>query len=248
MKKTTTIKLLLTSTLSRKLVLLIGSVFFCLHSYAQEESRGEIPSFKMTGDVALLSNYVEHGLTQTNKDPSLQAAFGFNFGPQFKMGLWGSNVNYASSEHFLLKLNAELKVQLTTNTDFKLGYFNNRFFKSDLRNGSTAYLVVTSFGYRIRFESQSNWEGTSSGATYYSFGKTFDINTNWKWDNEVGYTMISDVPSMSNYFDLKTSALYRSSPSSSVVYNITATATSAPSQFANGQGDIFILAGASTSF
>lgn len=242
MKKTTASKFPL------KIALLIGSVCFCFQALAQQEDRGEIPSFKMNGEVALLTNYVEHGLTQTNKDPSLQGAFGFNFGPQFKMGLWGSNVNYASSEHFLLKLNAELKVQLSLNTDFKLGYFNNRFFKSDLRNGSTTYLQVTTYGYRVRFESQSNWEGSSSSATYYSFGKIFDINASWKWDNEVGYTMINDVPSMSNYFDVKTSFLYRNTPTSVLVYHITGTATSAPSQFTNGQGDFFILAGASTSF
>lgn len=228
-----------------KFSLLFSSVFFCLSSSAQEAAKAEIPSFKMNGDVALLTNFVEHGLTQTNKDPSLQAAFGFNFGPQFKLGLWGSNVNYQSIEHFLLKINAELKIQFTATTDFKLGLFDNHYFKTNTRNGTTTYLLLTSYGYRIRYESESNWQGTQTLSTYFSFGKTSEINSNWKWDNEIGYTMIND-PTLKNYFDLRTSFIYKGG--NNILYQITGTTTSAASQFSNGQGDIAILLGASTSF
>lgn len=235
----------LTDHLIIKLALLFSSTFFCLSSFAQEESKGEVPNFKMNGEVSLLTNYVDHGLTQTNKDPSLQAAFGFNFGPQFKMGVWGSNVNFDSTEHFLLKINAELKVLISTKTDFKLGYYNNQYFKTDTRNGNTTYLVITSHGYRIRYETNSNWEGSDERSTYYSFGKIFDLSQDWKWDNEVGYTMIEDIPSMENYFDLRTSFQYKGG--NNIIYQITATGTSKAAQF-NGQGDIFVLLGASTSF
>lgn len=228
-----------------KSALLFSSTFFCLNSFAQEDSKSDIPTFKMTGDVSLLTNFVEHGLTQTDKDPSLQGAFSFNFGPQFKLGVWGSNVNYNSTEHFLLKVNAELKVVVSNTTDFKIGYFNNQYFKTDVRNGTTTYLVITSHGYRIRYEQNSNWEGHDESSTYYSFGKMYDLSQSWKWDNEVGYTMISDVPSIENFFDLRTAFLYKGG--SNITYQITATATSAPSQF-NGQGDVFLLLGASTSF
>lgn len=230
-----------------KFAVLIGIALLCTQSLAQEDSRSDIPTFKMTGDVAMLTNYVEHGLTQSNKDPSLQAGFGFNFGPQFKLGLWGSNVNYESSEHFLLKLNAELKVLVSSKTDFKVGYHNNRYFKSDIRNGNTTYLVITSHGYRVRYESNTNWNGTDSSSTYYSFGKSFDLTQSWKWDNEVGYTMIKDVEDMDNFFDVRTSFLYKADYNN-IVYQITATATSDPGQFSNGQGDFFFILGASTSF
>ncbi len=228
-----------------KSALLFSSVFFCLNSFAQEDSKSDMPTFKMSGDVSLLTNYVEHGLTQTDKDPSLQGAFSFNFGPQFKLGVWGSNVNFDSTEHFLLKINAELRIQISSKTDFKVGYLKNQYFKTDSRDGSTTYLVVTSHGYRVRYEQTSNWEGSDESATYYSFGKMFDLDQNWKWDNEVGYTMISDVPNIENYFDVRTAFLYKGG--SNITYQIAATTTSATSQF-NGQGDFFVLLGASTSF
>ncbi len=198
----------------------------------------------MSGDVALLSNYIDHGLTQTNKDPSLQAGFSFNFGPQFRMGLWGSNVNFQSTEHFLLKLNAELKIQISPTTDFKLAYNDNRYFKTDTRNGNTAQALITSHGYRIQYEGISNWEGTDTSATNYSFSKAFDVNGNWKWDNQVGYTMLSS-DTYSNYFDIRTSFLYKGS--SNIIYQISLSGTSSPSQF-GGRGDVFPYVGASTSF
>jgi len=238
MKQSRFSKLILTLTL------LFSSALLCSFANAQEESKSEAPSFKMTGDVVLLSNFVEHGLTQTNKDPSLQGAFSFNFGPQFRMGLWGSNVNYQSSEHFLLKLNAELKIVFSPTTDAKLGYYDNRFFKTDTRDGNTMYLTVNAYGYRVRFESISNWEGTGNAATHYAVGKAFDLNPNWKWDNEVGYSILGS-DTYSNYFDLRTSAIYKGG--SNILYQISLTGTSSPSQF-GGRGDFFPYVGASTSF
>jgi len=227
-----------------KFNLLFGSLFFCLNSYAQEDTKSDIPNLKMNGDVALLSNYVEHGLTQTNKDPSLQGAFFFNFGPQFKMGLWASNVDFQSTEHFLMKFNAELKIQISTSSDFKLGYDNNYYFRTADRNGNKLYLVVTSHDYRIRFENNSDWEGTQTRSNYYSFGKIFDLNNYWKWDNEVGYTMVR-ATGFSDYFDLRSEFIYKGG--SNIFYHAAVTATSTPSQF-NGQGDVFFYLGASTSF
>lgn len=229
-----------------KFALFFSGVLISLSASAQKETRGEVPSFKMNGTVALLSNFVEHGLTQTNKDPTLQGAFGFNFGPQFRMGVWGSNVNYESTEHFLLKINAELKVQLSSESDFKLGYNSNRYFKSDLRNGSTTYLQLSVHGFRIRHETTGNWEGTDQKAKYYSFGKAFELSQSWIWDNEVGYTMVTDVIDIVNFFDARTSFQYTSSMNN-ITYQLTATGTSEARQF-YGRGDVFVLAGASTTF
>ena len=224
--------------------LLVGSTWLCASAFAQEEIKGEVPTFKMTGDIALLSNYIDHGLTQTNKDPSLQGAFSFNFGPQFKLGVWGSNINYQGPEHFLLKLNAELKIVFTSTSDAKLGYYDNRFFKTATRDGNTVYLTINTLGYKIKFESNSNWEGTGLSTTYFALGKVFEINANWKWDNEIGYSMLGSKV-YGDYFDVRTAAIYKGG--SNVFYHIALTATSSPGQF-NGAGDIMPYVGAMVSF
>lgn len=232
------------SKLILQLSLLFGSTLLCAQSFAQEDTKNDTPTFRMTGDIALLSNYIDHGLTQTNKDPSLQGAFSFNFGPQFKLGVWGSNVNYQGPEHFLLKLNAELKVAFSSTSDAKLGYYDNRYFKTTTRDGSTLYLTVNTYGYKFRFESNTNWEGTNLATTYYAIGKVFDINTNWKWDNEVGYSILNSK-TYADYFDARTVAIYKGG--SNVMYHLGLTASSNPGQF-NGTGDIMPYVGAAVSF
>jgi uncharacterized protein (TIGR02001 family) len=230
----------------KTVVVITTAIAFGLFSpsaQAQEEKK-PVASFHMTGDLVLMSNYIERGLTQTNKDPALQGAVSFNFGPQFKMGLWGSNVNFQSSEHFLLKAEAELMVPISPTTEVDFGYHNNKYFKTDTRDGSTMYLKILYSQFRFQYTSESNWEGTGDAATAYSFGMISDINANWKWDNEVGYSMLT-TRNFANYFDVRTSALYRGS--NSIDYNISLSATSDPGQF-NGQGDIAVFVGASRAF
>jgi uncharacterized protein (TIGR02001 family) len=231
----------------RKIILtftvLIGSVLSSLQSQAQEDKR-EIPSFNMTGELALLTNYVDRGLTQTNKDPALQGAVSFNFGPQFKMGLWGSNVNFQSSEHFLLKVNAELMVPVSPTAEVDFGYNNNKYFKTDTRDGGTMYLQVKFSQFRILYQSESNWEGTGTASTHYIFGMISDLSPSWKWDNEAGYSMLT-LDTYTNYFYGRTSALYKGG--NSINYQISASMTSEAAQF-NGRGDLAIYLGASRKF
>lgn len=237
MIKTPNLKTILTFA-----VLFVG-VLSSSSAFAQEERR-EIPSFKMTGELSLLTNYVERGLTQTNKDPALQGAVSFNFGPQFRMGLWGSNVNFQSSEHFLLKINAELMIPISLTTEVDLGYSNNKYFKTDTRDGGTVHLNIKFSQFRVRYETESNWEGTGSSSSHYIFGMLSDINPSWKWDNEAGYNMLT-ADNYTNYFHVRTSALYKGG--NSINYQISASATSAAEQF-HGEGDIAIYAGASRQF
>jgi uncharacterized protein (TIGR02001 family) len=225
------------------LLFAVALSFISSFAPAQEEKKS-VASFHMTGDLALMTNYIERGLTQTNKDPALQGAVSFNFGPQFKMGLWGSNVNFQSSEHFLLKANAELMVPISAATEVDFGYNNNKYFKTDTRDGGTMYLKILYSQFRFQYISESNWEGTGDAASSYVFGMISDINSSWKWDNEVAYSMLT-TNALSNYFDVRTSALYRGG--NSIDYNISLSATSDPGQF-NGQGDIAIFVGAMRAF
>lgn len=201
-----------------------------------KETKGD---YSIEGMTNILSHFVHHGLSQTQRDPSLQTSIYIPLGPQFRIGLWGSNVSYEGlNNHIWLKVLFDLKIEFNKDVDFILGYDVNQFFKDKIRNGNTTRLGLNIFTYRIVYETESNWEGTETSSRHVGLGKAFKIYNNFEWDNELGYTMV-EVTTLQSYFDLrsKISASYNK-----LDFHIAATATSNPGQF-NGNGDIFGIIG-----
>jgi uncharacterized protein (TIGR02001 family) len=208
------------------------------------QSGNSAPTFKLSGEVELLSHYVQDGLSQTDNSPALRGSFWFNFGPQFRLGLDGSNVSFENSDdHFNLNLNAELRIAFNQVSSATLRYSKNQYYKSGDRNGNTLGLQVNYLNYRVLYEQKSNWEGTDSRSTRYGFGNTMDIFGSWKWNSEVGY----NTPNNDNfnaYFDARTGL---GSKFSVIFLEGAVSATSSPDQF-HGAGDIFVILSASTHF
>lgn len=226
------------------IVLLLGLGPLSLHAQETRPTANN-PTFLLNGSAELLSHYVEHGLSQTNNAPALQGSFWFNFGPQFRMGLWGSNVNYKNgSEHLVLKPTADLKVNFTSNTNLVIDYKQNVYYSTSSRNGTTLGAHISSFGYRVNYETNSNWEGTNTNATYYSLGKTFEIGRGFKWSNDLGYTTVT-IDSLSNFFDVRSFMGYKLGQ---LFYQGGVTLTSNPGQFSDGVGDFFIIVSATYDF
>lgn len=202
------------------------------------------PTYRLLGEAELQSHFIHHGLSQTNKDPSLQGLFWFNFGPQFRLGVWGSNTNYEGSDiHLWLRFSADVKVDFSTTADLKIRYSQNQFYKSDSRNGSTVGLDLGLFTYHIIYEIESNWDGTNTGSSYYAFQKSIDVFGSWKWNNQVGYTMVK-ADAYSNFFDFRTGI---GTQIKDIFVEVVATDTSIPSQF-NERGDLFFLLSVKAQF
>lgn len=182
--------------------LIVFLLLFAVSAWSQTSA----PSYLMNGGAILATNFVERGLTQTEGDPNLQGEFWFNFGPQFRLGLWGSNVRYeeASTTHFWLKLNGDIKVDFSGTSNMIIKYSNNMYFKANNRNGNTIGLHFNFDTYRVVYESESNWEGSESGATYFALGKKSVVWGNYLWNNQAGYTMPS-AEGVTAYFDIRSS-------------------------------------------
>lgn len=203
------------------------------------------PTFKMTGEVGLLSHYVKNGLSQSNKDPALQGSFWFNFGPQFRMGVWGSNVNYeGGNDHFNLNLNADLKITFNQTSNMIIKYTVANYYKSGDRNGNILGFNLNFSNYRITYDNESNWEGTKERSTRFGLGMHKEVFGDWRWDNEIGYSA-PKVDSVTSYFDFRTGL--GTKVSNAIFIEGALTATSSPSQF-DGSGDVFLILSASTQF
>lgn len=210
-----------------------GVFFQC--ALAQSQNKDPKTDYQTEGTTSILSHYVHHGLSQTNNDPSLQTLIFIPLGPQFRVGLWGSNVNYDGlNNHILIKIPLELKLEFNKDVDLIIGYSGNQYYKSKIRDGNTSRLNLNVFDYIVIYEIESNWEGSETKSRYFAFNKTFKISGDFNWENQLGYTVIS-VENLQNYFDLMSAI---SGKVNKLEYKFTVTATSNSSQF-NGRGDAF---------
>lgn len=202
------------------------------------------PTYKLSGDAELTSHFVYQGISQTNKNPGLLGSFWFNFGPQFRLGVWAANTNYeGSSSHLWLKLNSDIKINFSTDVDLVLTYSQNQFYSPETRNGNTIQFNLNLMSYHVIYQIQSNWEGTQSGATSFAFQKSMKIFTSWDWDNRLGYTQVKSSDH-SSYFDLKTGL---GTPIKDIFFEGSLTGTSNTRQL-DGRGAYFIALNIRASF
>jgi uncharacterized protein (TIGR02001 family) len=224
----------------KNLGLVFVAAMACSSAFAQQKSESKSSkSNKLYGEAAVVSNYVEKGVTQTDKGPALQAGFGYQMGTQARLGLWGSNVKFPSGgENLNLRFYFDVKMDFTANTNAVFRYDLNRYFQSDQHNGSIVGLDFAAFGYHAIFEMNDNWEGLrSGGSTWFGFKKEYLWST-LVFTPQLGYTQTA-VSGYTSYFDTRIGVGYRFAD---VTYELAHTYNSSSSQFA-GRGDMaFLLA------
>lgn len=72
-------------------------------------------SYSFSGNVALTTDYVFRGLSQTNEEAAIQGGFDFEHKKGFYAGIWGSNVEFGDS--------AQVEIDLYGGYKFKIGNF-----------------------------------------------------------------------------------------------------------------------------
>lgn len=210
----------------------------CVSAEAHAESYSE----EALGHVSLKSQYIDDGLTQTDNSPAIQASFWYHAGPQFKLGLWGSNVNYRNEDDvFNLRISANIKTEFNATNSMNLAYSKSLYFNDGNRDGDLFGLHLSFSGFKIMYDTKSNWEGTSDRLTRFALGYAHTFPNEWIWTNSLGHNSIKN-DEIEDYFDLKTSL---GSYLGKILIEGSITGTTTPDQF-DGQGDIFITLSLST--
>lgn len=185
----------------RRYIAFAITLITCLVAHAADDASSA--TVYMYGDVTLLSHYVENGISQSSKTPALQGSFWFNLGPQFRLGLWGSNTNYTGNDdRFNLRLSAEIKVDISPKSNLTLSYAKSNFYNDGKRNNNITSIHLNLQDYRILHNNYSNWEGTENSLKRFALGKITTLPNAWKWNTELGYN-VPDIESQENFFDLR---------------------------------------------
>lgn len=114
------------------------------------------PEHTFTANVALYSQYIFRGLTQTDRRPAIQGGFDYSHASGFYAGLWGSNISWISD--FNPGVSASLEL------DTYLGYKNN---------------ITDDIGYDVgylRYNYPGNYHGVTKADTDELYGAL-----SWKW-------------------------------------------------------------------
>ena len=204
------------------------------HAIAQATGDSLQPG-KLFGEATLTTNWVERGITQTDKGYAMQAGLGYRW-TYFKTGLWGSNIKLPdTSDSLNLRLYLSYKFVFTNSADLTFRYDLNRYYQGGSRNGSIIGFDLNLFQYHILYERNDSWEGLGA-ATRVGFWKEWQVPYNLFVNLNTGYNMIADG-SRANYFDAKTLLSYKYAD---IVYSLGHSYNSQGSQY-DGRGNMFIF-------
>lgn len=187
----------------RALFIVIVTACLPAFAWAQDKSKGSKPTYLISGEAQILSHFIDKGISYSDGNPAMNASFLFNLGPQARLGFWGSNISNvnASDDNFWFKILGEISVDFGPSTSTKLFFSDNRFYKSNQRNGQIVGAHVFYKNYTFGFEWMSNLDASQGNAEYFLFGRLFNFKKSMKYGGYAGYT--SSHGDINSYFDLR---------------------------------------------
>jgi len=153
-------------------------------------SSGAANAGDIEANVALATDYVFRGFSQTQEDPAISGGFDYGFEGGFYLGIWGSNVNFEGSD-----ASAEIDlyggygfdVSEGVSLDFSYVYYNY--------SGDTDALNYSEFQSSVSFSDLTlgliyspDYFGSDSDAFILNADYSFSLAENWGLDLHVGYT------------------------------------------------------------
>ena len=196
-------------------LLAIFCLVFSLTAIAEDKTKSNTATNRISGDAQLLTHFVERGLSMSNGNPALNASFLFNLGSQVRLGFWGSNISNlsAADDNFWFKFLAEFEVKFNNGLLSEVYISDNHFYKSDQRNGQRIGSIFTYNLYELTLEWMSNLEGSKGNAEYFNFGKYFQYGSmnQFRYGGFLGFTD-SHTRNINSYFDVRVLGQYFINP------------------------------------
>lgn len=201
-------------------------------------SKNVMAQARVYGNMMLETDYVEKGLTQSDHKPAFEAAVGYLFSSQGKVGFQAASVNFAGeSVNLEMRLLGEYKFIFNSSFDLKVREDVYNYSPSSQRNNMVMTLDFGSYGYHTLVASENNFEGTKTQRTWIGFHKDWFM-AGGIVGGTVGYSSLNSSSGYSSYFDTRASYTYNFTNAALSLYN---TYNSKASQF-DGKGDLAFFA------
>ena len=128
-----------------------------------------------SANVALTSDYVFRGISQTNEEPAIQGGFDFSHSSGFYAGVWGSNVDFSDGDEAQLELDlyAGFSGSFAKNFGWDIGVINYGYpgAASSRNYDFTEVYGKLSYDFgpvnaKLSINQTSDFFGASGSATY----------------------------------------------------------------------------------
>lgn len=167
-----------------------GLLFGATYAHAQVE-----PS----ANVALTTDYVWRGVSQTNEDPAIQGGFDLGFGPGLYVGTWGSNVDFGDVENLELDFYGGYATEFGNGLGLDVGFIHYHYFADD--NDVDFNELYLGLGYGP-VSAKVSWDPDNKN-TYLEAGVEYPVKDMFTLAAHIGtYMFDSDfAPGTDSYVD-----------------------------------------------
>ncbi|WP_275100372.1 TorF family putative porin [Sedimenticola hydrogenitrophicus] len=137
----------------------------------------------ISGNVALTSDYVWRGTSQTDNGPAIQGGFDYAHASGFYVGVWGSNVDFKSDANVELDLYGGYSTELGNGLGVDVGVIHYDYPSESNLNFEEVYL-----GLSYDFLSAKVSHDPDNDNTYWEAGADFALPQDFSLGLHVGYT------------------------------------------------------------
>lgn len=160
----------------------------------------EEPASNLSWNLALTSDYVFRGITQTDFDPALQGGLDYAFDDSgWYVGTWGSNIDFASPDGPDIEIDIYGGYGTSLSDDWSLDLHAIRYIYAGERDvyGDLDYnefFAATTWNEMLTFTlayapDYANLDYTS---TYFGVGGTWEVGNGFSLNAGVGHSSFSD--------------------------------------------------------
>lgn len=152
----------------------------------------------VSANVALTSDYVWRGTSQTNEDPAIQGGFDVSHSSGFYLGTWGSNVNYGDDSSMELDLYAGFANELASGLGYDVSYA--RFLYPGEENSAYGEFAlalsynIASLTYRYAPDFPDyTGDGDDDSTHYLEFGLEYELAQGFTLGGTLGWMQFPDA-------------------------------------------------------
>ena len=195
----------------KKRFLLLCSIFSAFLPTISFAGSGDttIPG-QFTGSVALTSDYIFRGVSQTNEDPAVQGSINYNYdaGDGFGLytGIWASNVDFADANtEFDFSAGVTYKLK---DWNFDVGSLYYAYPGADSNLNYDYWEAKFGAGYDFKIAAVNGAVyytpeefGDNGNGYYYVLGAAVPLPCDFTLDGHVGHSEFDDKNPMDSYTD-----------------------------------------------